>query len=197
MPSDVLGDLLRALDAVVMERMERLPTDRFVLMTPAPVWFGHVVPRAAPDEPFGLEGILPFLDTFLREADACWRAGRGDALASPPFAVAAEEQDLLLRASAVALGERHVLVLHRLVGATDTRPLLQQAREDRLAHEQLVKRVGTLHGPAKALARVATQLREAEPTPAQRAAAEEIDQAVERLGQVLEGIPEPPRYRRG
>jgi hypothetical protein len=195
MASDVLGDLLRALDAVVTERQ---PTDHFLLITPPPDWFPQVVRGAAIDEPFRLEGILPFLDTFLYEADAFWRAGREGVLASPLFAAAVENQDdLLLRASALTLGQRQLLVLHRLVGVADTRPLLQQAREDRLAHEQLVKRIGTLHGAAKALARVAARLRETEPTPAQRTAVDEIDHAVARLGQVLEGVPEPPRYRRG
>lgn len=197
MPSDVLGDLLRALETVVMERLDREPADRFLPVTPLPDWFGTVVPGAPADEGFVLEGAVPFLDTFLREAEALWRGGRDGVAASPPFALPAEPEDLLLRASAVVIGSRHLLVLHRLVGVTDTRPLLQQAREERLRHEQLVKQAGTLHGPARTLAHAAAQLRGTDLTPAQRAAVDELDQVAARLTQVLAGIPEPPRYRRG
>jgi hypothetical protein len=52
-------------------------------------------------------------------------------------------EELLLRATALNLGPRSVLVIERLRGDADTRGILQTARENRLIQERLQRQVDT------------------------------------------------------
>ena len=50
-------------------------------------------------------------------------------LESGPFVATVGGEDILLRASAITLAGRMLLVIEKLTGDADTRPMLQKARE--------------------------------------------------------------------
>ena len=70
MDQTLLPDLFCALDMAVIERTA---DQRFRALAPQPAWLAEVV-GAGPDMSISsLEGALPFLVHFLREADIFWR----------------------------------------------------------------------------------------------------------------------------
>ena len=71
-------------------------------------------------------------------------------------------EDALLRATAITLEHRSLLIIERLTGDADTRPILQKAREQMLATEQLTRQAAAVHAPAAAIGRVADELAAAE-----------------------------------
>ena len=70
MDQTLLPDLFCALDMAVVERM---PDQHFRALAPQPAWFAAVVGAGLDMSIGSLEGALPFLVHFLREADVFWR----------------------------------------------------------------------------------------------------------------------------
>jgi hypothetical protein len=223
-----LPDLFCALDMAVVERM---PDQRFRALAPQPAWFAEVV-GAGPDLSIGsLEGALPFLAHFLKEADVFWResnrtpgaharvvlmAQPDDETPSPeaqaarlrqvreaaildsgPFIATVRGEDLMVHARVLTLSGRMLLIIERMAGAADTRPMLQKAREHALDREQLGRLLDTIHAPVAAIDKHLAELQATALEPAQQQLISRVVEAHARLKDVTSSRPEPaPRSRR-
>ena len=189
MSDTLLANVLRALDVAVVER---LPDSRFQMVGSSPEWLEAAFDRAPAGARHTLAGALPFLDHFLQQADAAWH-DRGTARAdSGPFTAQIGGDEALLRATALTLEHRSLLVIERLTGDADTRPILQKAREQMLATEQLTRHAAAVHPPASAISRVADELAAADLSPAHRALADALKTASTQLRAAVESLPKPP-----
>ena len=108
---------------------------------------------------------------------------------SGPFAVDDAAGELLLRAWALNVGVNTLLVLSRLRGDADTRPVLQKARDNALAHEQLLRQVGASEASLRKVSHLAAALLSTDLTSAQRTVAEDIAAAARRAQEALSGEP--------
>jgi len=189
MSDPVLVHVLRAVDIAVVER---LADARFEIVGASPDWLEAAFDAAPAGSRHTLAGALPFLDHFLPVADAAWH-DRGAARAeSGPFVARVAGDELLLRALAVTLDHRSLLLIERLTGDADTRPILQTAREQVLAMEQLTRQAAGVQAPAAAVARVAAELAAADLGPAHRTIADALAAASAQLQAVAEALPKPP-----
>ena len=194
MSDTLLANVLRALDVAVLER---LADSRFQIVGVSPSWLEAAFDEAPAGARHTLGGALPFLDHFLQEADAIWHE-RGAARAdSGPFTATIGGEDALLRATAVTVEHRSLLVLERLTGDADARPILQKAREHRLATEELTRHAAAVHAPAAAVARVAGELAAADVGPGPRALVDALNAAAAQLRAAVDTLPKPaPKGRR-
>jgi hypothetical protein len=176
----LLTDILHALDLFVAERQA---DSSFVAVTPPPKWLTERLVGAADGGPITMAQAFPYLESFLSDAERFWRAGTERTLVSGLFtvAVAGTTEEMLLRASALNVGVHCLLVLARLRGEADIRPLLQHARESMLDHEHAVKQLHALKEPIDLLSKLTAELLETNLTSAQRTLAEAIDAARARL----------------
>ena len=170
MSADLLSEVFHTLDLFVVERM---PDSSFIAVTRHPGWLVPILATAG-NIPTTLAQTFPFLDSFLRDAEAFWHSGTDRRVTSGAFVVDGRSGELLIRASALNLGGRCVLVLERLRGEADSRPLLQKARETTLQQEQLSQQIGTLQNSMATIARLAAELLDTDLTAAQRHQAERI-----------------------
>jgi len=138
-PDSLPLDLVQAMDLLAVERTDDYA---FVQIAPAPAWAVRIL-AAKRGEPLSLASAFPYLDRFISEAEAFWRDGTDRVLLSAPFVAQDGDEEILLRATALNLGPRSVLVIERLRGDADTRGVLQTARENRLVQEKLQRQVDT------------------------------------------------------
>ena len=118
-------------------------------------------------------------------------------MVSGPFAATVGDEELLLRATALIVDGRTLLVLERLTGDADTRPMLQKAREHMLEGEQLVRQVHAVFPPAREIDKTIASLRAAALSSDQQALVQTLYEANERLRDALAKLPAPPvRQRR-
>jgi hypothetical protein len=185
--------LIRALDLAVIERQ---PNGQFQLLTPAPPWLEKAFDRAPAGGRATLDGAFPFLEDVVHQALGAWQAGPHASMVFGPFSATVEGDELLLRATALTIDGRTLLVIDRLIGAADTRPLLQKARERMLESESLVRAVTALHAPVAAVDRTATALTGSALSADQRALADALGRAVGELKSAVARLPAPPSRRR-
>ena len=189
MSDTLLVNVLRALDVAVVER---LSDSRFQMVGVSPEWLEAAFDTAPAGARHTLSGALPFLDHFLQQADAVWHE-RGAARAdSGPFTAQVGSEEALLRATALTIDHRSLLVLERLTGDADTRPILQKAREQMLATEQLTRHAAAVHPPAAAIGRAADELAKADLPPDHRALVDALRAASAQLLTAVESLPKPP-----
>ena len=194
MTDTLLGQVLRALDVAVIERM---PESRFEILGAAPGWLETAFDEAPAGARHVLSGALPFLDGFLPQAEKVWHH-RGTARAdSGLFVATIKGEEALLRATALTLDERSLLLIERLTGEADTRPILQTARERILEAEHLTRRAAGVHDPAATIHRLATELADADLSAAHRALVDALRAASADLQAVADALPKPqPKSRR-
>ncbi|HUL74654.1 MAG TPA: hypothetical protein VLT86_16205 [Vicinamibacterales bacterium] len=193
MTDTLFGHLFRALDLAIVER---LSDGLFQLLTPAPVWLEQAFEAAPAGARASVDGAFPFLEDVVHQARAAWRPD-GTPQSFGPFAAPVGDEELLLRATALNVEGRTLLVLERLQGVADARPMLQKARERMLEGEDLVRRVHALHPPAVAIDRTIASLRAAALPADQQALVTALYEANERLRDALGRLPAPPvRQRR-
>jgi hypothetical protein len=188
---ELLPEVMRALDCAVVER---LPNAMYFLVTPAPDWLVGVFDAAPAGAQGSLAGALPFLDHFLPQAEAVWYQGAPTRADSGPFTAPVGRQELLLRAAAFTVDRRPLLILERLTGEADTRPILQKAREQLLEHERLTRQAAAVHAPLAALGALVDDL--ASGTAVDPATIERLRSAVKTLQAATGGLPTPPPARR-
>lgn len=190
---DVLARLLRALDLVVIERQ---PNHTFYAVTPEPAWFTHAFGDAAAGERHTLAGAFPFLDDFIQHAIGTWAAGPEISIVSGPFAVDVRGEEILLRATALSIDGRALLVIERLTGAADVRPMLQRARSRMLEGEELARRASAVHAPTASLAEALGRLEKTTLTSEQQPIVESLRAAYARLSEQVAQLPTPPKSRK-
>lgn len=170
MSGTLLADLIQALDLFAMERM---PDSSFDAITQPPGWLAPTFAASA-QEPKTLATMFPFLDAFLSEAEVFWQEGTEHRIMSGLFAAPGPAGEVLVRASALNLETRHIMVLERFQGEADTRPLLQKARENKLEHERLARRIADAQRPIATMTRLTRELLGTDLTTAQRTTIEAL-----------------------
>ncbi|MEO8484330.1 MAG: hypothetical protein ABI634_19130 [Acidobacteriota bacterium] len=186
MTDALLAELFHALNLVALER---LPNHMFHLLTPEPRWLSGAFEAAPAGERNMLAGAFPFLDDFLRQASGAWQAGPHASLVSGPFAATVDEDDLLIRASALTVNGRAILVLERLVGAADTGPVLRKARQHMLESELLAREASKIHAPAEAISEAVKQLQSSSIAEDQQPAITRLADAIAALTHIAAGLP--------
>jgi len=194
--SDVpLSAVLRAFDVCVIEYATTPPKLR--LLTPSTGWLVDVFGGSAADSAAGLGDATPFLENFMPDAEAAWHEGRDARATSGPFVVPTADGDVMLRALAITHDGRRLLMLQRLTGDADLRPMLQRAREQMLEQEKLVRQVGAVHGPAAAIERDLKELHSKGLPQEHHALVERLMRASTELQTAVATLPAPPsRHRR-
>jgi hypothetical protein len=191
--NDLLARLLCALDLVVVERE---PNHTFYVLTPAPTWFTRAFDVAPAGEQGALAGAFPFLDDFIHQAAGAWAAGPHASIVSGPFSVDVDGEGLLLRATALTIDGRALLVLDRLTGAADARPVLQKARERMLEGEETARRIAALQTPAAALDRAVAALRDGDHGQDLGPVVEDLHEASARLQEAIAALTSAPERSR-
>lgn len=192
MADSLLTDLSEVLDLVVLEQLP----GGFVQITagPLPPWFVRAFRTADDGQHVTLLDALPALDAFLAEAGAFWDRSTEGRLAGEPFLVTdAPDHEVPVAATAVKFAGRRILLLQPDAGYAERQHTLQRAREQALAHEQVVRRIQDLHRPLAQLARLADQLSATELDASQRATIAAITDQVKALRQVVDDLPRPSR----
>ena len=103
---------------------------------------------------------------------------------------------MLLRAVAIAQHDQRLIVLQRLLGDSDVRPMLQKARDQALELERVVRAVGTLHAPTAVIERDVTALLATSLSPEQQALVERLRQAAADTRAALSQLPQAPEKPR-
>jgi response regulator RpfG family c-di-GMP phosphodiesterase len=119
--------------------LERGSDGFFTRIGPDHEWFRHLFPDLAADGPLTFEDSMPFLANFVVDAEEWWREGSGEHLVSGPWVETDDEgREWPLEATALRVGDRHVLLIRHLgLSYTDTQLVLQRAREFNLDNELL------------------------------------------------------------
>jgi hypothetical protein len=184
----VLPALARALGLAVIER---LPNTGYILAAPAPDWLAGALGTS-----HTLPSAFPFLGHFLQIAGAAWHDGPGARADSGPFEATINGEPMLLRATALPVESHKLLVVERLTGEADPRPMLQRAREQMLEREALERRARQVHAPAAAIAREVAALAALECGPEARPIVDRLQQAAAALQTAAAALPAPPPARR-
>lgn len=177
----LIGKVLKALDMALIEWRD----DVYTPLASPPKWFSGKVPWLS----------LPFLEHFVDEARRYLHDNVGGVIASDQFSVQANDEELLLRARALRIQGRLVLAIERLVGASDVRPILRQAREQMLDHEALADKARAIHKPLAAVTAAVQKLDNAESSEKQRATLQTIHTALASLQAAAAPLPAPRKRR--
>ena len=137
MNDTTLADLIRALNIMVLERVD---TGVFTAIGTVPHWFAPTLLDGGYEQDLIRPGTKSlFLAHFLVDAETFWDGQSGGELRSGPWSEQTEDGKTgLLEAVACFLGARRVMYIRKL--GTDLREkmaVLQRARENRLAYERL------------------------------------------------------------
>jgi hypothetical protein len=199
--TDVLGEILTSLDLVVLER---LPEGVLLRLGPgrAPEWFEQVAGPMADPGAGTLAEALPFVGHFLTDAEAFWREGRDGRLRSETFDVQDPSGGAIgLVASALLAAGRRFIVLERPADFEDRHRVLQEAREQALAHEAHVRRTGELLEPLDEASRLVAQLAKTSLSAEQQPLADALGAQLASLVRAVEALAPLPkgvaRRRRG
>jgi hypothetical protein len=189
----VLAHLTSALDMVVMEQV---PGGAFVQIgaVAPPPWFDRIYRDAGQGGRPTVAQAFPVLATFLSEAEAFWERHETGRLDSEDFVISeGSGEPLPVAATAVALKGRRFLVIQRAAGFEDRQRILQRARDQALAHEQVIKHVHSLRRPVAALVRLAGELAGTELSGAQRDQMSGIRSHLDTISRLLDGLPTLPQ----
>ena len=193
MSQAVLADLCSALDFVVLERLEggfvRVGSD------PLPPWFVRVFIKAQGGGPtLTLTDAFPVLDSFLAEAEQFWdRTGEGRLTSEAFMATDSLGDELAIVAIAVGRNLRRYLLMQPDASFPERQRVLQRAREQALAHEQVVRQIQELRPPVTTLARVAADLARSAATDEGRAQIEKLTTPIGTLQRILAELPQRAR----
>jgi hypothetical protein len=186
-------EVLSTLDLVVLER---LPHGIFLRVSsaPAPAWFSHVIANAGENQPVTVAQALPFVGHFLDEAEFFWRQAQNGRLRSDPFTMKdASGAEVVLIASALVIGHRHLLVLESPADFEERRRALQSARETALEYEVHVRRTRGLLARIDAARALADQLANSGLSAAQQQLATEVGEQLTSLTTAVDELAPLPR----
>ena len=178
----LISEVIRVLDMAVVEWAL---DQSYRPLTSTPRWFTGTVPWSS----------LPFLQHFVDEARRYLHDHIGGVMASDQFTVQSNAEELLLRARALKVDGRLVIVIERLEGAADMRPVLRQARQQALDYETLTEKTRTVHAPLEKMARAVEDLKRSAISDAERPVVEMLSRSLTELKGTVAALP-PPRKRR-
>ena len=154
--SEVFFDrLLPTLGFVVLQHTDR---GDFRLLTAAPEWFADAAKTAAGDDFATLGGTLPFLEHVVVDAEKFWWSSKGGAVTGEPFAVPGSGEEYLVRPRIATVDGKKLLLLERLTGGADSRPILQAARDAQLAQEKTRLRLSDVRASLDTITGLASRL---------------------------------------
>jgi hypothetical protein len=177
-----ISQVLRALDLAIVEWGL---DGAYRPLSDTPRWFTGTVPWSS----------LPFLENFVTEARRYLHDHLDGVIASDQFSVESRGDELLLRARALKVSARLIVVIERLQGAADIRPILREARQQALDHELLSERARSIHRPLAALAQAVGGLRAATLSESERPIVDQLVRALATLQEAAAPLP-PPRTKR-
>ena len=178
----LIGEVIQALDMAVVEwQLDQ----SYQPLSSTPRWFTGTVPWSS----------LPFLQLFVDEARRFLHDHIGGVIASDQFTVQNDSEELLLRARALKVDRRLVIVIERLQGAADIRPILRQARQQALDHETLTEQARSVHAAIEKVARAVENLQSSAISDAQRPLVEALTRSLTALQATAAALP-APRQRR-
>jgi signal transduction histidine kinase/CheY-like chemotaxis protein len=110
---------------------------------PSPFWAELAGEPADAGAPLRLTDRLPFLESFLPDAEASWNSNSEARVESGAWIErGAEGREIALEASAFRLGEKRVLLIRNPQKRfTEDVQVLQKARESALEHERLLREI--------------------------------------------------------
>ena len=185
MSEALLGQLFPKLGFIVMRRTT---SGDLVLLTPAPRWFVDAAQTAAGAGPATLGGTFPFLDDVRAEADRFWGKDEEGIRLGEPFIVRGATEEYLVRPRIASLEGTKLLLLERLTGSADSRPILQAAREARLEHERVTLAASDIRLPIETIAQLAGRLLEAEEAGDARETARDVLRAADTARAALDRL---------
>ncbi len=111
--------------------------------TPSKFCVELVLEPAAPGAPVRLTDRMPFLESFLPDAEECWNSESEGRVDSGSWIERVEDgRELALEASAFRIaGKRIMLIRNPQKQFADDVQVLQKARESALAHERLLREI--------------------------------------------------------
>jgi hypothetical protein len=189
----LLEGVLSTLGLVVLER---LPHGIFLRMgtAPPPPWFNHAIATAGENQPVTVGPALPFVGHFLDEAEFFWRQAQNGRLRSEPFTMTdAGGAEVVLIASALVVGHRHLLVLESPGDFEERRRALQSARETVLEYETHIRRTRALLARIDAARALVDQLATSGLAPGKQQLAVEIGEHLTSLATAVEELAPLPK----
>ena len=195
MPEQMFGELMSALDLIVLERQ---PGGALVQLGGhlPPAWFTLAFNAVGRRQDVTLLEAFPILDSFLSEADAFWNQKYEGRLDGEPFVISNAGRNLPLVPTAVAMKGRAFLLLQRVPGFEDRQDILQRARERALEHEQVLKQIDGLARPLAALSHSVDELEAMALDDNQRKRVANVREAVAALTKAFDALPHLPPTRR-
>lgn len=193
MSNTLLEGVLSTLGLVVLER---LPHGIFLRMgtAPPPPWFSHALATAGENQPVTVAQALPFVGHFLDEAEFFWRQAQNGRLRSDPFTMTdAGGAEVVLIASALVVGHRHLLVLESPGDFEERRRALQSARETVLEYETHVRRTRALLARIDAARALTDQLANSGLAPGKQQLAAELAEQLTALATAVEELAPLPK----
>lgn len=182
LPDPLLTPILRLMDLAIVEW---LADGSYVPLAQSPAWFRGATPWSS----------LPFLEHFVAEARRELHDSVSAISDADQFTAHGHDEELLLRVRAVKLQRRLILIIERLSGASDPRPLLREARERALDQEALTERARAIHAPLDAAANALADLQRQTISDTQQPAVEALARAVAKLKDAAAALPEPRKRR--
>jgi hypothetical protein len=189
----LLEGVLSTLGLVVLER---LPHGIFLRMgtAPPPPWFNHAIATAGENQPVTVGQALPFVGHFLDEAEFFWRQAQNGRLRSEPFTMTdAGGAEVVVIASALVVGHRHLLVLESPGDFEERRRALQSARETVLEYETHIRRTRALLARIDAARALVDQLATSGLAPGKQQLAVEIGEHLTSLATAVEELAPLPK----
>jgi hypothetical protein len=192
----MLPRIFQALDIALVERR---PDGAFELLTPSPDWLQRTFDRTPTGARPTTETALPFLNDVVAQAVDVWRHEPDAAVPYGPFGVKAgrlPDDEVLLRATAIMMDRRILLVLEHLTGVADARPMIQKARERMLESESLARQASAVHAPTQAVEAGISALQAAPLTPDVKPLVDGLAAAFAKLRETVSALPPPPTRQR-
>ena len=191
--SEIIVDLVAALDLVILERLEGGVLSRLGGTSP-PAWFSGNLHDIHPQKAVTLLEAFPVLDAFVSDAEVFWeREGDGRLDAEPSVMTLSSGDHLALATVAVKMNGRKFMLLQPIAGFADRQHVLQRARERALEHEQVVKTIDLARHPLQKLEQLVTELNATELEESQRKLLGHITRQLEALRVRVDELPRLPK----
>ena len=159
-PSPCMATPIDLLTILRMLPLVRGTDGAFTPMADVPDAFAERFPKLSLPQ-CDLEALFPFLSGFLADADEFWGRGAPGSLRSGPWTQADQnDQPTVLEATAVTAGDdRQQILLLQLPGAqfAELQEILQHARDQRLAFDDLTRMHEALADSSRRLERMAAE----------------------------------------
>jgi hypothetical protein len=191
--SEIIVDLVAALDLVILERLEGGVLSRLGGTSP-PAWFAGNLHDVHPQKSVTLLEAFPVLDAFVADAEVFWeREGDGRLDAEPCVMTFSSGDHLALATVAIKTNGRKFLLLQPIAGFADRQHVLQRARNRALEHEQVVKTIDLARHPLQRLEQLVTELNATELEESQRKLFDQITRQLEALRMRVDELPQLPK----